>query len=184
MTRWKTVKVSLARVLVNVVVLRTCWSKSYRRGKHGVHCLEVVVFVGVRNFSLFFIVFVPIGCFKNTLFRKAIMGRILLNVSLKLLFMLNMCRCFFVTFLIFGSNRLCVTQNGIEPLHLGLQCLKRDDPSRWSTLSSCFLTVDSLKPFSKKFCFRFWECFLYSSKVELMRLNLSGLNLSGLNTFF
>ena len=101
-------------VLVNVVVFRTCWPKSDRRGKHGVHCLEVIAFVGVRNFSLFFIVFVPIGCFKNVLFRKTIMGGILLNVSLKLPFMLNMCRCFFVIFLIFGSNRLCVTKMGLS----------------------------------------------------------------------
>ena len=153
-------------VLVNIVVFRTCWPKSDRRGKHGVHCLEVIVFVGVRNFSLFFIVFVPIGCFKNVLFRKAIMGRILLNVSLKLLFMLNVCRCFFVIFLIFGSNRLCVTQNGIEPLRLGLQCFKSNDPSSRSALSICFHTVDSLSHFQKNFVLGFGNVFCIPRRLN------------------
>ena len=78
--------------------------------------------------------FVPISCFKLVLLWKAIMGRELLNISLKLLSMLNMGHCLFIIFSMFGSTGLYVTENGIESLRLGLQCFKSNDLSRWSTL--------------------------------------------------
>ena len=76
----------------------------------------------------------------------------LLNISLKLLLMFNMCRILFIISFMFGSTDLYITKNGIESLRLGLQFFKSNDISRWSTLSLCFL---------------------YSSKVEHMRLILS-----------
>ena len=77
---------------------------------------------GVRNFWLFLIVFVPITRFKIILLRKAIMSCKLLNTSLKLLSMFKVCQCFFIISFMFGSTELYVTENGIESLHLGLQC--------------------------------------------------------------
>ena len=111
-----------------------------------------------------------VSCFKVVFLRKAIMGCKLLNISLKLLSMLNMYQCLFVISFIFGSTGLYVIENGTESLRLGLQCFKSKDLSRWSTVSICFLTVDSLQPFSTNLFIRSWECFLYSSKVEHMRL--------------
>ena len=96
----------------------------------------------------------------------------LLNISLKLLSMFNMCQCLFIISFMFRSNELYVTENRIESLRLGLQFFKSNDLSRWSTLSICFLTVDSLKPFSTNLLIRSWKCFLYSSKIEHMRLIL------------
>ena len=72
------------------------------------------------------------------------MGCKLLNISLKVLSMLNMCQCLFIISFIFGSAGLHVNENGIVSLRLGLQCFKSNDLSRWSTLSICFLTVNSL----------------------------------------
>ena len=103
----------------------------------------------------------------------------LLWLFLKLLLMFNMCQYLFINSFMFGRTGLYVTENGIEPLGSGLQCLKSNDLSRWSTLSICFLTIDSLQPFSKSsfqqalYSISSWECFLYSSKVEHMRLILS-----------
>ena len=91
---------------------------------------------------MFLIVFVPISCFKLVILRKAMMGCKLLNISLKLLSMLNM--GFLIISFIFGSTGLYVTENGIESLRLGLQCFKSNDLPRWSTLAICFLTVGSL----------------------------------------
>ena len=76
----------------------------------------------MRNFWLFLIVFVPITRFKIILLRKAIMSCKLLNTSLKLLSMFKVCQCFFIISFMFGSTELYVTENGIESLHLGLQC--------------------------------------------------------------
>ena len=104
----------------------------------------LVVCVGVINCWLFLVVLVPITLFKLVFLRKAIMGCILLNILLKQLLMLNMCRCLFIIFFIFGSTGLHVNENGIVSLRLGLGCFKSIDLSRWSTLSTCFLTVDSL----------------------------------------
>ena len=42
------------------------------------------------------------------------MGCTLLNISLKLLSMLNMCQCLFIISFILGSTGLYVTENGIE----------------------------------------------------------------------
>ena len=58
--------------------------------------------------------------------------------------MLNMLQCLFIISLIFGSTGFYVNKNGIESVRLGLQCFKSNDLSRWSTLSTCFLSVDSL----------------------------------------
>ena len=91
--------------------------------------------VGVRNFWLFLIVFVHISCFKLKFLRKAMMSCELLNISLKLLSMFNMCQCLFLISFKFGSIEFYVTENGIEPLRLGLQCFKSNDLSRRSTLS-------------------------------------------------
>ena len=55
-----------------------------------------------------------------------------------------MCQCLFIVSFMFGSTELYVAENGIESLRLGLQVFKSNDLSRWSTLSICFLTVDSL----------------------------------------
>ena len=104
----------------------------------------VVVSVGVRNFWFFLIVFVPISYFKLEFLRKAIIGCKLLNISLKLLSMLNMCQCLFIIFFIFGSTESYVNENDIVSLRLGSQSFKSNDLSRLSTLSICFLTVDSL----------------------------------------
>ena len=104
----------------------------------------VVVCADVRNFWLFLIVFVLISCFKLKFLRKGIMSWKLLNISLKLLSIFNMCQCLFIIFFMFGSTELYVTKNGIESLRLGLRCFKSNDLSRWSTLSVCFPTVDSL----------------------------------------
>ena len=103
----------------------------------------------------------------------------LLWLFLKLLLMFNMCQYLFINSFMFGRTGLYVTENGIESLGSGLQCLKSNDLSRWSTLSICFLTIDSLQPFSKSsfqqalYSISSWECFLYFSKVEHMRLILS-----------
>ena len=103
----------------------------------------------------------------------------LLWLFLKLLSMFNMCQYLFINSFMFGRTGLYVTENGIESLGFGSQCLKSNDLSRWSTLSICFLTIDSLQPFSKSsfqqalYSISSWECFLYSSKVEHMRLILS-----------
>ena len=69
--------------------------------------------------------FVPISFFTLVFLRKAIMGRKLLSISLKLLPMLNMRQCLFVISFIFGSTWLYVNENGIVSLRLGLQCFKR-----------------------------------------------------------
>ena len=104
----------------------------------------VVVCADVRNFWLVLIVFVLISCFKLEFLRKGIMSWKLLNISLKLLSIFNMCQCLFIIFFMSGSTELYVTKNGIESLRLGLRCFKSNDLSRWSTLSVCFSTVDSL----------------------------------------
>ena len=104
----------------------------------------VVVCVGVRKFWFVLIVFVPISCFKLVFLRKAIMSCILLNYFSKVVSMFNMCLCFFIVSFMFDSTELHVTKNGIESLRLGLQGFKNNDLSRWSTLSICFLTVNSL----------------------------------------
>ena len=70
----------------------------------------MVVCVGVRNFCLFPIVFVPVSCFKLVFFRKAIMGCKLFNISLKLLSMLNKCQCLFIVSVIFGNTGLYVNK--------------------------------------------------------------------------
>ena len=88
--------------------------------------------------------YVPISCFKFVFLRKAIMSCELLNISLKLLSMFNMCQCLFIISFMFGSTELYVTKNGIESVRLGLQFCKSNDLFRWSTLSICFLTVYSL----------------------------------------
>ena len=88
--------------------------------------------------------FVPISCFKLVFLRKAIISCELLNISLKLLSMFNMCQCLFITSFMFGSTELHVTENGIESLHLGLQFFRSNDLFSWSTFSIYFLTVDSL----------------------------------------
>ena len=75
--------------------------------------------------------------------RKAIIGCKLLNISLKLLSMLNMCQYLFIVSFIFGSTGLYVTENCIEFLRLGLQCFKSNDLSRSSTLAICSLTDNS-----------------------------------------
>ena len=67
---------------------------------------------------------VPISCVKLVFLRKAIMGCILLNVSLTPLLMFNMCQCLFIISFIFGSTGLYVNENGIESLRLDLKCLK------------------------------------------------------------
>ena len=118
------------------------------------------------------LMFVPLSCFKLVFLWKNIMGCKSLNISFKLLSMLNMCQCLFIIFFIFGSTGLYVNENGIVYLCLRLQCFKSNDLSRWSALS-IFLTVDSLYPFLTNLFIRFWECSLYSSKVEHMRLILS-----------
>ena len=123
------------------------------------------------KFWLFLIVFVLLSCFKLVFLWKAIMGCKLLNISLKLLSMLNTCQCLFIIFFISGSSGLSVNENGIVFLCLGLRCFKSDDLSSWSTL--CFLAVDSFWSFSTNLFIRSWECVLYSSKVEHMRLVLS-----------
>ena len=69
--------------------------------------------------------FVPISFFTLVFLRKAIMGRKLLTISLKLLSMLNMRQCLFVISFIFGSTWLYVNENDIVSLLLGLQCFKR-----------------------------------------------------------
>ena len=43
----------------------------------------VVVYVGVRMCWLFFVVFFPISCFKFAFLEKALMGCMLLNISVK-----------------------------------------------------------------------------------------------------
>ena len=101
------------------------------------------------------------------------MGCKLLNISLKLLLMLNMCQCLFIISFIFGSTGLYVNENGTVSLRLGLEYFKSNDLSRWSNLSTGFLTVDSLLPFLKNLFIRSWKCFLYSSKAEHMRLILN-----------
>ena len=88
----------------------------------------------MRNFWLLLIAFVPISCFKLVLLWKAIMSCELLNISLKLLSVFNMCQCLFIISIMFGSTELYVTANVIESLRLGLQFFKNNDLSRWSTL--------------------------------------------------
>ena len=100
-----------------------------------------VVCVGVRIFWLFFIMFVPVGCFKLVFLRKAIMNCTLLKVSLKLLLMLNMSYFLLIVSFIFGSTGLYVTVNGIESLSLGLQCFK-NNVYLGDQLSIFFLNVD------------------------------------------
>ena len=71
----------------------------------------MVACVGVRNFWLFLVVFVPISCFKLEFLGKAIMGCKLLNISLKLLTILSICQCFKIIYFIFGSTGLYVNEN-------------------------------------------------------------------------
>ena len=78
------------------------------------HWPGVVVCVDGRNFWLFLIVFVPINCFKLVFLWKAVMSCKLLNISLKLLLMVNMCQCLFIISFIFGSTGFYVTENGVE----------------------------------------------------------------------
>ena len=132
----------------------------------------VVVCVGARNFSICLLLFVPLSCFKLVFLWKNIMGCKSLNISFKPLSMLNMCQCLFIIFFIFGSTGSYVNENGIVYLCLRLQCFKSNDLSRWSALS-IFLSVDSMYPFLTNLFIRFWECSLYSSKAEHMRLILS-----------
>ena len=113
-------------------LLTAKWSTGVTRG------------TGVGNSWLFFIVFVSISYFKLVFLQKAIMGCILLNVSLKLLLALNMYQCLFIISFIFSSTGLYVTENEIECLRLDLHCFKNNDLSRWSNLSICFLAVDLL----------------------------------------
>ena len=127
----------------------------------------------MRNFWLFLIVFVLISCLNLVFLRKAIMVCELLNIYLKLLLMLSMCHCLIIISFMFCSTGLYVTGKVIESLRLGLQCFKSHDQSRWSTLWICFLTVDSLLPFSIIFFIRSLECFLHTWKVEYMHLILS-----------
>ena len=127
----------------------------------------------MRNFWLFFIVFVPISCFKLVILRKTVMIYILLNVSLKPMWMLNMCQCLFIISFIFGNAVLYVTESGIESLHFGSQYFKSNDLSRCSTLSICFLKFDSSQPFSTNLFRRSWKCFMDYPKVGHMRLILS-----------
>ena len=107
----------------------------------------IIACVGVIHLWLFVIVFVAISCFKFVFLRKAIMGCKLLNISLKLPLMLNMCQCLFIISFIFGSTGLYVNENGIVSLRLGLGYFKSNDLSRWSNLSTGFLTVDYCCPF-------------------------------------
>ena len=72
-------------------------------------------------------VFVPTSCFKFVFLRKNIMSCELLNISLKLLSMFNMCQGLLIISLMFGSTELYVTENGIEFLRLGFQCFKSND---------------------------------------------------------
>ena len=102
----------------------------------------MVACVGVRNFWLFLVVFVPISCFKLVFLRKAIMSCELLNTSLKLLSRFNICLSLFIILIMFSSTELYVAKNGIETLRFGLHFFKSNDLSRWPTLSICFLTVD------------------------------------------
>ena len=93
--------------------------------------------------------FVPISCFKLVFLLKAIMSCELLNISIKLLSLFNICQCLFIISFIFESTELYVTENCIESLRLGLQLFKCNDLYKLSTPSICFLTVDSLQPFSR-----------------------------------
>ena len=68
--------------------------------------------------------FVIIRCFKLVFLRKAIMGCMMLNISLKLLSVLNMCQCLFIISFMFGSTGFYVTENGTESLCLDFQCFK------------------------------------------------------------
>ena len=68
----------------------------------------VAVCVGVRFFWLFLIVFVPVSCFKLVFLWKVIMSCELLNISLKLMSMFNMCQCLFIMSFMFGSTELYV----------------------------------------------------------------------------
>ena len=52
----------------------------------------VVVFVGVRNVCFFLIKFISVRFFKLVFLRKAVIGCKLLNISLKLMSMLNKCQ--------------------------------------------------------------------------------------------
>ena len=96
------------------------------------------------TFLVFLILFVPISCFNLVFLRKDIMGCKLLNISLKLLSMCNIFQCLFIISFIFGSTGLYVNGNDIVSLCLCLECFKSNDLSSWSTLSTCFLIVDSL----------------------------------------
>ena len=82
----------------------------------------VVVCVGVRNFWLFFIVFVSISYFKLVILRRAAMGCILLNISLKLLLMLNIyVTVFFLFPLYLAALRCMLPKMGLGLSRLGLQ---------------------------------------------------------------
>ena len=60
--------------------------------------------------------FVAISCFKILFLQKVVMSCELLNISLKLLSIFNMCQCLFIIFFIFGSTDFNVTENAIESL--------------------------------------------------------------------
>ena len=61
-----------------------------------------------EKFWLFLIVFVPVSCFKLVFLWKVIMSCELLNISLKLMSMFNMCQCLLIMSFMFGSTELYV----------------------------------------------------------------------------
>ena len=123
-----------------------------------------MVRAGVKNPWLLFFFFFSTSCFKLVFLRKAIMGCILLNISLKLLLTLSMCWCLFLISFLFSSTRMYA--------NLDLQCFKSND-YLGGQLSQFFSYSRSVYLFSTNLFIRSWECFLYSSKVEHMCLILS-----------
>ena len=73
------------------------------------------------DFCFVLILLLLVSCFKLAFLRKTIIGRKLLNTSLKLLLMLNICQCLFIISFIFGSTGVYIARNGIESLSLGLK---------------------------------------------------------------
>ena len=84
--------------------------------------------------KFFSIVFLPVICFREVFFRKAIIHFVLPNIFFKVLLIFFMCQCFFITSIEFGNERLYVTEKRIMPARIGLEIFKSDLLLRLSTL--------------------------------------------------
>ena len=91
---------SFVWVLPNVLVVITFSHEKYRNVFRGIYSLFLTFCLTFRSFWLSLIAFAPIVCLDEYL-QKAMIG-VVLNPSMNVLWIFNMCQCLLIISLIFG----------------------------------------------------------------------------------